>query len=266
MRKYLTVFGLSFQNEFTYRLNFILWRFRNVLRMMMVFILWNSVFAVNKVAFGYTREQMLTYVFLVLIVSAFVASAPSNENIGGEISNGDLSNYLLKPVNYLKFWLTRDWASKLLNIIFAAGEVTLLYLWLKPQIFLAASLVTLVIGVVMCLVAALLYFYLTKIAVFVSFWAPENTWGAMFTILIAVEMLGGTIFPLDILPNWANTALQFTPFPYLVYYPIATLVGKLSLGQSVRILFQAIVLLSLIWYLAMKIWKNGLKVYQASGR
>ncbi|MDO8488480.1 MAG: ABC-2 family transporter protein [bacterium] len=266
MRKYLTVFGLSFQNEFVYRLNFIMWRFRNVIRILMTFVLWNSVFSTNKMAFGYTREQMLTYVFLVLVVYAFVASAPSNDNIGGEISSGDLSNYLVKPISYMRYWLTRDWASKLLNIIFAAVETSLLYLWLRPQISLASSPLLIFLGVLMCVLAALIYYFLTKSAIFISFWTPESTWGLMFVVLVLLETLAGVIFPLDILPLWAGKLLQFTPFPYLVYLPIQILLGKFTLMQTLRLLLQAGLWVIGSWYIATKIWKSGQKVYGASGR
>src|SRR3990172_10036995 len=110
MKKYLTIFSLSFQNEFIYRLNFILWRFRNVLRILMTYFLWYSVFSSNTNVFGYSKEQMLAYVFLVLLVTSFVMSAPSNDNVGGEISDGTLNNFLIKPLGYLRYWFTRDWA------------------------------------------------------------------------------------------------------------------------------------------------------------
>ncbi len=266
MRKYLTVFGLSFQNEFTYRLNFLLWRLRNVLRILMVFILWTSIFASNKVAFGYTKEQMMSYVFLVLIIGTFVIASPSNDNIGGEIGSGDLSNFLTKPISYLRYWLTRDWASKLLNIIFAVFEITILYLILKPSLFISTSPTFIFLGIIMGLIASLIYFLITKLATFVSFWSPENTWGVMFLFLVIFEILSGSIFPLDILPKWGFTLLQFTPFPYMVYYPLGILIGKFSPVETQRLIFQSFAWLLISYWLTIKVWKKGLKVYSSSGR
>ncbi len=266
MKKYLTVFGLSFENEFVYRLNFILWRVRNVLRILMTFFLWNSIFSHNKIAFGYSKEQMFAYVFLVLILSSFVMSAPSNEVIGGEIANGDLSNYLVKPIGYLRYWLTRDWASKLLNMIFACGEITLLYFLLQPTITLTPSFLQLALGIVASLIAALTFFYITKLAVSIAFWNPEDTWSLMFLMLVFMETAAGTIFPLDILPANIGLALQFTPFPYLIYYPIAILVGRVSLAVSLRVLLQSLVWLAVSAAATSKVWRMGLRTYAASGR
>lgn len=266
MKKYWTVFNLSFQNEFVYRLNFVLWRFRNVLRVTMTYFLWNSVFSSNTVAFGYNKDQMISYVFMVLIVNSFVMSAPSNDNIGGEIGSGDLSNYLVKPLSYLRYWLTRDWASKLLNMLFAVGEFLILYLILRPQITFASSPIMIILGLVMVLFGSLIYFFVTKLAVFVSFWTPENTWSLMFMFLVFYEILSGGIFPLDVLPQAMYQVLQWTPFPYMVYFPLAVLVGKISLEQATRIFLQSVFWLFASILLVAVQWKKGMKVYQASGR
>ncbi len=85
----------------------------------MTYFLWRGIFTTSNLVFGYTQPQILTYIFLVLVVQSFVLSAPSSDNIGSEIGSGDLSNFLLKPMGYLKYWFTRDLANKLLNIIFA---------------------------------------------------------------------------------------------------------------------------------------------------
>ena len=99
-----------------------MWRVRNVLRIFLVFFLWDSIFSdPGRTLFGYDRSKILTYVFGILIVRAFVLSARAAD-VAGEIANGDLSNYLLKPVSYFKYWLTRDLSSKVLNMGFAGVE------------------------------------------------------------------------------------------------------------------------------------------------
>ena len=266
MRKYLTVFTISWQNEFTYRLNFILWRFRNVLRFLMTFFLWKGIFVTNKAVFGYSQPEMLTYVFLVLVVQSIVLSAPSADNIGGEISSGDLSNYLVKPVSYLKYWFTRDLSSKLLNIFFAVGEIGLLWLWLQPQIKLPSSVVVWLGFLGFCVVALGLYYFINVASKFAAFWVPENTWGLTFVTLVLIEILGGSIFPLDVLPNWANSLIQFTPFPYLVYYPVAIFVGRINGVEMLRILMQALAWLVAMFFVAKFVWRKGLMVYSSEGR
>lgn len=235
------------------------------MRILMTYFLWNSIFSQNKIAFGYTKEQMMTYVFLVLLVTSFVMSAPSNDNVGGEISDGTLNNFLVRPIGYLRYWLTRDLASKFLNILFATFEFGLLWFLFRPQIYFSHSPIQLLLGITLILISSFTYYLITKLAISIAFWTPENTWGLMFIVLVFVEILAGSIFPLDLLPKSVITLLQLTPFPYMVYYPIAILVGRIDTTIAVRIIFQSLALLTVSYWLAMKVWRKGLKNYAAVG-
>jgi len=266
MSKYQTVFAISWQDEFTYRLNFILWRVRNVLRFLMTYFLWRGIFVSKSNVFGYSQGQLLTYIFLVLIVVSIVLSSPSGDRIGSEIGRGDLSNYLVKPLSYLKYWFTRDLASKLLNLVFSLTEITLLAILLKPQLNFPYSLENILGSLILVAIAVGIYFFLSVGLRFVAFWTPENTWGLAFLSFTFIETLSGAIFPLDILPQPVTTLLQFTPFPYLIYYPIAIFVGKISGLEMIRIIIQALIWLFLSYKLSQLIWHKGLRVYSSEGR
>ena len=61
------------------------------------------------------------------------------------------------------------------------------------------------------------------------------------------------------------TFLQFTPFPYMIYYPIAILVGRVDLMSAAKIFLQSLAVLGFWYYIVMKVWKKGLKNYAAVG-
>ena len=266
MKKYFTIFTLSWQDELTYRLNFVLWRVRNILRLLLTYFLWSGVFLVNSKIAGYSSGQMLTYVFLVLVVQSIVLSAPSGDSMGGEIGSGDLSNYLVKPVNYLKYWFTRDIASKCLNLVFAAGEITLLWFWLQPPVSLPANFPALMGFLALLICGILIYFFFEASARFIAFWTPEYTWGLAFLTMVFIETLSGMIFPLDLLPGSIKTFLDFTPFPYLIYYPISVYVGRITGPAIFVIITKAVIWVFILSRLSRFIWSRGLKVYGAEGR
>lgn len=266
MQKYLTVFQVSWQDMFVYRLNFVLWRLRNLLRFLMVFFLWRGIFSTTTSVFGYSQPQILSYVFMILVMQSLILSAPSTDNIGGEIGNGDLSNYLVKPIGYLKYWFTRDMASKILNVFFAFGEITLLWLTFRPVITLPSSPLAFLGFLIAAFFALMIYYLLSASARFIAFWTPENTWGLAFLLLIFTEILSGGIFPLNILPSWAYFLLQLTPFPYFGYFPIAIFSGKIVGLEMLRVLVQSGIWLVITYALTKLLWKKGLVVYQASGR
>jgi ABC-2 type transport system permease protein len=267
MSKYLQVFKISFQQEFAYRINFIMWRLRNVMQIFLVFFLWDAVFSdANRVVFGYDRAKILTYVFGLIIVKAFVLSARAAD-VAGEVSRGDLSNYLIKPVNYFKYWLTRDLSSKGLNLTFALLEAGILYLILKPPFFIQTNFLSLIGFFASVSLAMFIYFTLLFITSSVPFWVPEAAWGVHFLVsVVVIEFLSGALFPLDVLPQSLQTLLSFTPFPYLIFFPLQVYLGKITGIALLKGILICVIWTVVLWSVMNSIWKKGLKVYQAYGR
>ena len=267
MSKYFQIFKISYSQEFAYRLNFVMWRLRNVFQIFLIFFLWDSVFSdPDRVLFGYDRARILTYVFGILIVRAFVLSAKTHE-VAGEISRGDLSNYLIKTVSYFRYWLARDLSSKALNLIFASVEAVALYLILKPPFFLQTDPIFLITFLVSVLLAMTIYFLIVFLTSFIPFWVPEAAWGAHFLVsFVFVEFLSGSFFPIDILPSAVQNVINVTPFPYLIYFPLQVYLGQV---QGERMVWGLAI--SLVWAIALfiitkRVWLKGLKVYQSHGR
>lgn len=264
MSKYFSIFIISWQNEFTYRLNFILWRARNLFKFLMAYFLWSGVFLTSGSIFGYAKEEMLTYVFLSLVVVSFVRSTLT-DNIGGEISNGSLNNYLIKPVSYLGFWFSRDIANKFLNLLFSIIEVLTLYYIFRPNIVIPSDLTVLLAFVLSIIMAIGIYYCLNVTSRLVAFWAPENTWSVAFLMVIFVDTLSGGVFPLDILPENLQIILQLTPFPYLVYFPIAIYLGRFNSFELLLVLIQSFIWLLLCYILMRYVFSKGVKNYASEG-
>lgn len=267
MQKYLQIFRISFEEEFAYRLNFILWRVRNVLQILLTFFLWSTIYSDSgRVVFGYNREKILTYVFGIMIVRALVLSARTVD-VGYDVATGDLSNLLVKPISYFKYFFTRDIASKSLNLIFAVVEFLLLFVILKPPFFLQTNIVSILMFLLSVIIAMLIYFLILFLLGAIPFWIPEMGWSSQFLIaIVAVEALSGALFPINILPPLAQSIILATPFPYLIYFPVEVYLGNVS-GWGI---FGG-VLIGAAWvgilYLVLKtVWKKGLSVYQAFGR
>lgn len=266
LKKYISVFKISFAQEFAYRVNFIMWRIRNVLQIFLVFFLWDTVFSnPNRIIFGYTREKILTYVFLTIFVKALVFSSRTVE-VSGEIAQGQLSNYLLRPISYFKYWWTRDMSSKFLNIAFALVEFSILSIFLKPNIFLQTDPLYLLLFLFSVVIAIFFYFCLLFIVSAIPFWMPEVAWGGNFILIVILESLSGTVFPIDILPSVFQNILYLTPFPYLIFFPIQIYLGNLSLIFIAKGFVISLVWGFILYSLMRTIWKRGIMVYQAFGR
>ena len=267
MNKYWSIFKISFEQEFAYRLSFILWRVRNVFQILLTYFLWSTVFVnPGTQIFGYDRAKMLTYIFGIMIVRALVFSARAMD-VSSDVAHGDLSNYLLKPMSYFKYWFTIDISSKTLNLIFAAVEFTVLFVILKPAFFFQGNFVTLLAFLASIALAILIYFFLLFLISSIPFWAPEIGWGSHFLVtVVIVEALSGALFPINILPLSLQSLAMATPFPYLIYFPIEVYLGNISGAALVGGLMTAFAWTGVLWFSLNFVWQKGLKVYQALGR
>ena len=72
MKKYLTLFTLTVKEYFVYRLNFILWRFRVVLNILLPLFLWTSVFEKNAAIGSYDKTQFVSYLLYGNLIATFV--------------------------------------------------------------------------------------------------------------------------------------------------------------------------------------------------
>jgi ABC-2 type transport system permease protein len=266
MNKTFAIISLSLQSVFTFRLEFIFWRFRLILRILMTLVLWQALFRVQDQLFNYNLDQIQSYIFLVLVVGSLTFSLLSMNYVGAEISSGDLNHYLLKPYSYITYWFTRNLADKALNLLFSVIEITILYLLLQPQIALTNSAIHLITALLLILSGLTIYFFLHLLCEMVGFWAPENMWALSFLLIVSAEVLGGAIFPLDVLPSGIIQFLQFTPFPYLIYYPIQLLLGKTTFSQTLQILSGSLVWLCILYLCVKLVWHKGLKNYRAYGQ
>lgn len=267
MRKYIAIFRLSLQQEFAYKLNFVMWRVRNITQILVFFFLWDAALSGAKTeVLGYTKEKIFAYAFLLIVVRALVLSSRSVD-AAGQISNGDITNLLLRPINYFKFWLTRDISSKVLNLLFAAAEIFLLFMILKPEIFMQTDVVYWLLSLLSLIFAGFLFFNILMITNSVPFWAPETAWGAQFLVIVViVEFLSGAFFPIDIFPKAVYEFLSLTPFPYLVFFPISIFLGNLNYLQSMQSLLISGLWCFVLWKLSNYVFKRGLMVYDPSGK
>ncbi|MBI2018045.1 ABC-2 family transporter protein [Candidatus Daviesbacteria bacterium] len=263
MSKYWAVFNINWQQGLAYRLNFFLWRVRSVLQLLLVYFLWWTVFQNQTQVFGYTQASILTYIIVATIIRTMTLSSRVID-VAGQINEGSIANFLLKPLNFIGYFFARDIADKLLNILFVIVEITVLIYLLKPPLNLQTDWSILILFMAGTFMAMLLYFLLAFVVGLLAFWM-ENAWGPYFLLLMFIEGLGGGIFPIDILPKVFSQALLLTPFPYLIYFPSKLYLGTMA-GSEI---LQGFLILSFwalfLWFVLIKLLHAGFKKYTASG-
>ena len=246
-----------------YRVNFILWRVRTVLQFLMVYFVWWTVFQSQTQIFGYTEQAMLTYIVVSALVRAIILSSRVMD-VGGQINEGNVVNFLIKPLDFIWFYFIRDLSDKALNISFVIFEIAAIIFLLQPNIMFQTDLLTLSLFVLAVLLGIILYFALSFTFGLLAFWL-ENIWGIYFLFFMLIEALGGALFPIDILPKTVANIVLLTPFPYLLYFPAKIYLGQLNYTQLISGFAILIFWVLIFWVLMKTTLKAGLKTYTAVG-
>jgi len=97
-----------------------------------------------------------------------------------------------------------------------------------------------------------------------AFWVLDVS--TFIFILYAFEYIaGGHLFPLDVLPPVANQALHFTPFPYLLFFPVNIYLGRVTGAQLWQGLLVQACWVAAALVLARLVWSRGIRKYSAVG-
>ena len=264
MFKYFYVTKNSLAEFFTYRLNFILWRVRVIISILITYFLWLAIYAGKDSIFNYRKDQMLTYIILLAFLTGVVLSTQTFR-IAEEINSGNLSNFLIRPLNYFVYNLFRDLADKFINTFFAVIEIGLIILFLKPHFIIQTNLVNIFFFILSLITAVALYFFISLLLSLIGFWSRE-VWAPRFIFFIIVAFLAGTYFPLDIVPKSVYRVFELLPFTYLIFFPLKIYLGNIETQFLIKGFSVSFFWLIVLYLLLKIVWRQGLKVYTAEGK
>ena len=226
--------------------------------------LWQSIFEANgtEVMEGFTLPMMTLYYIIVPLANKIL----TGENIGflaREIYDGSFNRYLIYPISFFQY----KTLTYLTHSCFFGFQLILIYCLfnLFAGHGLSIELITnLILGVFIFLCAACVYCMMAISVELISLWA-DNVWSLMVMLRFFIFFLGGSYLPLDFFPAWANTILQFTPFPHLISLPIRTTMGLATI-QEIGQGLSALSIWGIIFFLLAKtLWRNGEHRYTGVG-
>ena len=268
MRKYWHIIGIGVQNNLTYRFNYLARTLFGFIPLTALLLLWRNIYGSkegNAEIGTFTLMEMTTYYLVVTVVDALTAVNEDDWQIAADIKDGNISQFLLKPVDYLWFRFSLFLSGRLTYLTMAFIPVALVILLLRDQFILPPDPATLAFFLLSVALTALLQFFLAYAMAMLAFWVMEIS--TFVFILYAFEYIAsGHMFPLDILPETIrNLLLHFTPFPYQLYLPVGIYLGKISGAQMlIGLITQAGWVLA-AFCLARFAWNRGIKHYAAAG-
>jgi ABC-2 type transport system permease protein len=207
---------------------------------------------------------MIFYYLLVAVVDVFTAVNEDDWQIAADIREGAISQFLLKPVDYLWYRLSLFFSGRLAFISMASIPLAI-FIFCYRQYFLAPpDALTFGVFLVSLVLTALLQFFISYAMAMLAFWLLEIS--TLIFILFAFEYLAsGHLFPLDVLPPVLRQILFLTPFPYQMYFPIGIYMGKVAGSDLWRGLAAQLLWVLAAYVFARFMWRRGIKKYSAFG-
>ena len=265
MTKYWHIINIGIQNTLVYRMNFI---FRSVFGLIPLFAtisLWRAIYSGKEgdVA-GYTLAQMTSYYLIVTVVDALTAVTEDDWQIAADIKDGNISQFLLKPIDYLYYRLCLYGSGRLVFTACAFLPVSIFLFVQRDHFVLPPDWAALGWFALSITMTALLQFFISFTMALLAFWVLEVS--TFIFILFAFEYIAsGHLFPLDILPAGIAQALHYTPFPYQLFFPVKIYLGRVTGAELCQGLFIQACWVIVTYFLARFVWSRGIKKYSAVG-
>jgi ABC-2 type transport system permease protein len=266
MKKYLHVINIGLQSNLAYRFNYLTRTLFSFIPLFAMLSLWRTIYANHNgsSSSGFSEAQMMFYYLLVAVVDVLTAVNEDDWQIAADIREGNINQFLLKPVDYLWYRLSLFFSGRIAFIAVAAVPLAIFILCFRQYVQPPVSLTAALVFPISLVLTALLQFFISYGMAMLAFWLLEIS--TFIFILFAFEYLAsGHLFPLYILPSALKHVLYLTPFPYQLYFPISVYLGKSAgaeLWEGFAIQFMWVVAAYLF---ARWMWRRGIRKYSAFG-
>ncbi|NOY15124.1 MAG: hypothetical protein GXP43_02800 [bacterium] len=267
LKKFITIFKLSFVVQTAYRWDFFLWGVKDTLMFISEVFVWYFLYKKASVSFAtYSFDQIIIYYLLVQIVRRFVA-AQAYFVIADDVSSGGLLYYYLsKPISYFWFKFTQSLGSRCFSLLYLILVLMVVILpisaWLQinmPVINILQRLIIYSPLLILSMLGSWLFTYL--LAIGLLYVIRTGTGGLLYFNMMIFGVLNGLYFPLDILP--AGVAwIKYNPFQYALFFPVQLLLGRLPNSQIVIYMLVLFAYLMIFGFLIRRFWPKAICYYQ----
>ena len=263
MSKYLVVFQTRIKNLLEYRVNILLKLVRPLIMTAAFGALWIVLFQLNegRELGGFTQSSFIIYLLIIRFIAVFSPGASSIGEMNEEISSGNFTMRLVRPVHYLWWLFFRNLPIPLFSGIVGLTAVTLLAWIFDAALPRGPYALLFVLSVVATI--GIQYAFYQGIGI-LSFWIYEISSIERFWKMTS-QMLSGEMIPLSLFPVALQSVLYYSPFAALAFVPGGIYIGLFDLEQAVRMVVVQYVWAVSLWTLVLWIYRRGLQKFEAQG-
>ena len=260
LRKMSVLVSVNHALMLAYRAEIYLWVLAHILPFIMMG-LWVQASAAGGFAMdplGYKR-----YFLAVFCVRQFSAVWMIYE-FEFNVVEGRLSNYLLRPMHPLWYYVTAHLGEQMARFPFFLLFLGA-FLYLSPDVLASGWEWPMVLLGIVCIHCAFaLRFVLQWCFAMLSFWF-ERAASIESLSFMPYVFLSGAVVPLGDFPPLLRSIVEYTPFPSMVSFPARVLTAQAPQAEIVRGFAIMAAWFVALFLLGTVLWRRGLRRYAGQG-
>lgn len=209
---------------------------------------------------GYPRDSYVAYALWAAFFGRIGANWMYEFRMVEEIDSGTVNSVLARPISFYEYYLSQFLGYKLATTVISLLVPVVVTLFMNGPTQLSRlplacgiQLIYLVLVHTISFTMASLGFFLNRVH---GFTVAKN---------IALGMLTGELFPLDLVPEPIRTWILWLPFSNSVYVPVGYLTGRLGLHEVFRGFASLLISLAIMSWIAYLMWNAGRRRYSGTG-
>lgn len=261
MRKYWFRFLSAIETEFQYRANLIWWMIVGAIAPVVMTLVWFAVIQEQPDIGGYGKSDFVLY-YLLITLGWYVVGGEFARPIGTAIRSGDINKSLLQPYSVILGKAVWEQAWKVLSLILSLPVAALILYLTRDFLEFHLELAVVPYVILSLMGGAIIFALIQAIIGILAFWVTE-VWPFAEMNDMLLQLMGGMLAPISLLPPLAQTISLYLPFRYIFYEPVAIILGK-SIDPGTVIIRQGI--FAIFLFVVYKLmWRAGLRKYEGIG-
>lgn len=230
-----------------------------------ILMFWLSAGSSASNTYGYTRTMILFY-FLAAATHEIIQDDSMTRTIAFDIRMGKLSSFLIRPYPFLSAAWMRVAGSTIVRILSVAPiSIGIMFLISDIRTLLLASTGEQWLVYAAALSLAMLMSWCFRSCIGLLAFDMTQTWGPELVFISIYVVLSGQIFPVDILPHWAQQIIHWTPLYYMLGLPSLLFIGRLAPAVGWMQLAQGSIVLGISVLIMLMMWRRGIRKFEAVG-
>ncbi len=262
LNKTWVLFSVWFAHMSAYRAEVVIWMLSGAIPLIMMAVWIGKARAAGGQTGGFNEQRFAAYFLAAWITQQLIVAWVAWE-LDYQIRQGHLSPKLLRPLDPMWEFFAGHYSERLVRLPFMllivfAGLLIVPGTRLTPDIW---HVLLYTLSVTLAFFTRFLIAYCIGI---LAFWFDQATAIDDF-YFVAAAFLTGAFAPLEFYPPALRAFIEWTPFPYLVYYPVRVLTGEAPGPEIVRVLAIQLLWAAGFYALRSALWQRGLARYGAVG-